>query len=80
MQNLTTIGPAFSEITCLIKMDTNRQTNRQTDTQTHIQADGYGRVLFSYCRGHETSRKYKSYARKVKVRKQAEKQKNVYGS
>ena len=30
--------------------------NRQTDRQT----DGNGRLLFSYSRGHETSRKYKS--------------------
>ena len=41
IHNLTTIGPAVSEVTCLIKMDTDtRQTNRQTN--------GNGKLLFSY--------------------------------
>ena len=43
IQNLTTI---VSEITCLIKMDTDvRQTDRQTD--------GKGILVFSYFRGYE---------------------------
>ena len=42
-----------SEITCLIKMETD---TRQTDRHT----DGNGRLLFSYSRGYETSRKYKN--------------------
>ena len=44
-QNLTTIGPVVSEITCLIKMDTDtrqidRRTDKQTDRQTDRQTDG----------------------------------------
>ena len=49
---MTTIGPAVSEITCLITMDTDRQVDRQTNRN--------GRLLFSYCRGHELSKKHKS--------------------
>ena len=49
IQNVTTIGPVVSEITCLIKMD--------TDTR---QTAGNGRPLFSYSRDHDTPRKYES--------------------
>ena len=73
IQNLTTMGPVVSEIT-LIETDTNA---RQTDKRIV----GNGKLLFSYSRGHELSRKYKSghssdgldyytslaYAREVKV-------------
>mgnify|MGYP005984198061 CR=1 len=44
MQNLTTIGPVFSDIICLIKID-NR---RWTDTRKR-------EAIFSYSRGHEMS-------------------------
>ena len=37
IQNLATIGLAVSEITCLIKVDTDtRQTDRQTETGNYL--------------------------------------------
>ena len=36
IQNVTTIGPVGSEITCLKKMDTDRQTDKQTERGKHF--------------------------------------------
>ena len=50
-----------SEITCVIKFDTDdKQTDRQTDRQDRRTDEGKREITFSHSRDHETSRIHES--------------------